>query len=282
MVIGFGLLNPEGLAGTALYVLGHAGAKGGLFLCAGIVLHRCQSVDERDLKLKLSPMPFTAAAFFCGAAALAGTPLSGIAAGAALIHEGARRVGYGWIIWIVSVSGMVTSGAVFRFLARTYAGWGSEESEKAAEGKIEDRPDTKGGHSQTSAVMWIPAMALVAGGLFMGALPNLQSAALAGAVRFEDRTGYAQRVLEGVPLLTPASFGGRPFDAGAGMMAITGGLALALGYLLWERGRRALDAIASPLRIMRDLHSGHVGDYVTWLTFGVATFGLLGLLFLRS
>jgi multicomponent Na+:H+ antiporter subunit D len=130
--------------------------------------------------------------------------------------------------------------------------------------------------------MWIPAMALVAGGLFMGALPNLQSAALAGAVRFEDRTGYAQRVLEGVPLLTPASFGGRPFDAGAGMMAITGGLALALGYLLWERGRRALDAIASPLRIMRDLHSGHVGDYVTWLTFGVATFGLLGLLFLRS
>ena len=32
MLIGFGLLNPEGLAGTAVYVLGHAGAKGGLFL----------------------------------------------------------------------------------------------------------------------------------------------------------------------------------------------------------------------------------------------------------
>ncbi len=282
MVIGFGLLNPEGLAGTALYVLGHAGAKGGLFLCAGIVLHRCESVDERELKLKLAPMPFIAAAFLCGAAALAGTPLSGIAAGASLMREGALRVGYGWIAWIVVVSGMVTSGAVFRFLARTYAGWGSEESENAAEGKIEDRPDTKKGHAQTSAVMWIPAMALVAGGLLMGMLPNLQSVALGAAVRFEDRTGYAQRVLEGVPFVTPASFDGKLFDEGAGIMALAGGIALALGYLLWERGRRVLDAVASPLRMVRDLHSGHVGDYVTWLTFGVATFGLLGLLFLRS
>jgi multicomponent Na+:H+ antiporter subunit D len=90
MLIGFGLLNPDGLAGTALYVLGHAGAKGGLFLCAGIVLHRCQSVDETELKLKLAPMPFTAAVFLCGAAALAGTPLSGIAAGAASWPEPTR------------------------------------------------------------------------------------------------------------------------------------------------------------------------------------------------
>ncbi len=282
MLIGFGLLNPEGLAGTALYVLGHAGAKGALFLCAGIVLHRCQSVDERELKLKLAPMPFTAAVFLCGAAALAGTPLSGIAAGAALMHEGAQRLGYGWIAWIVVASGIVTSGAVFRFVARTYAGWGSQESEHSAEGKVEDRPDTKEGHNQTSAVMWIPAMALAAGGLLLGVLPHLQSAALAAAVRFEDRTGYARRVLDGVPLVTPASFGGKPFDVVEGTIAILAGIGLALGYLLWEPGRKALDAIASPLRVVRKLHSGHVGDYVTWLTFGVASFGLLGLLLLRS
>ena len=282
MLIGFGLLNAEGLAGTALYVLGHAGAKGGLFLCAGIVLHRCESVDERELKLKLAPMPFTAVAFLCGAAALAGMPLSGIAAGAVLLHEGALSVGYGWLAWIAMVSGIVTSGAVFRFVARTYAGWGSEESENAAEGKIEDRPDTKEGHNHTSAVMWIPAVALVAGGLLMGMLPNLQRTTLAAAVRFVDRAGYARRVLEGVPLVTPASFNGKPFDPVDGVVAILAGIGLALGYLLWEPGRRALDAIASPLRMVRDLHSGHVGDYVTWLTFGVATFGVLGMLFLRS
>ncbi len=282
MLIGFGLLNPEGLAGTAVYVLGHAGAKAGLFLCAGIVLHRCQSVNETELKLKLAPMPFTALAFLCGAAALAGTPLSGIAAGASLMHEGALRVGYGWIAWIVVVSGIATSGAVFRFVARTYAGWGLEESENTAERKIEDRPDTKEGHNHTSAVMWIPAMALVTGGLLMGMLPSLQSATLAAAVRFEDRTGYARCVLDGVPLVTRAAFGGKPFDAVDGIIAILAGIGLALGYLLWEPGQRALDAIASPLRMVRDLHSGHVGDYVTWLTFGVAAFGVLGILFLRS
>jgi multicomponent Na+:H+ antiporter subunit D len=130
--------------------------------------------------------------------------------------------------------------------------------------------------------MWIPAMALVAGGLLLGVLPNLQSATLAAAVRFEDRAGYARRVLEGVPLVTPASFGGKPFDAVDGTIALLAGIGLALGYLLWAPGRRALDAIASPLRVVRKLHSGHVGDYVTWLTFGVASFGLLGLLLLRS
>ncbi len=191
-------------------------------------------------------------------------------------------MGYGWIAWIVVVSGIATSGAVFRFVARTYGGWGLEESENATEGKIEDRPDTKEGHNHTSAVMWIPAMALVTGGLFIGILPNLQSATLAAAIRFEDRTGYARRVLDGVPLVARASFAGKPFDAVDGVIAILAGIGLALGYLLWEPGRRALDRIASPLRMVRDLHSGHVGDYVTWLTFGVATFGLLGMLFLRS
>lgn len=282
MLIGFGLLNPEGLAGAALYVLGHAGAKGGLFLCAGIVLHRCQSVDERELRLKLAPMPFTAVVFLGGAAALAGAPFSGIAAATILMHEGALRVGYGWITWIAVASGAVTSGAVFRFVARTYAGWGSDEAEEAAEKKIEDRPDTKEGHSHTSAVMWMPAMALVAGGLWMGILPHLQSVTLAAALRFEDQAGYAKRVLDGIPLLARASFGGKPFDALDGIVAVAAGLALALGYLLWEPGRRALIAIATPFRGVCNLHSGHVGDYVTWLTFGVATFGLLGMLFLRS
>jgi hypothetical protein len=59
------------------------------------------------------------------------------------MHEGALHVGYGWITWIVVVSGLVTSGAVFRFVARTYAGCGPEESENSAEGKIEDRPRLK-------------------------------------------------------------------------------------------------------------------------------------------
>ena len=47
----------------------------------------------------------------------------------------------------------------------------------------------------------------------------------------------------------------------------------------WMQSRRPY---GSHLRMMRDLHSRDVGDYVTWLTFGAAAFGLLGMLFLRS
>jgi hypothetical protein len=70
-------------------------------------------------------------------------------------------------------------------------------------------------------------MALVAGGLLMGVLPELQSATLAAALRFENRAGYAKRVLEGVPLVARASFGGKPFDALDGIVAMGAGVALA-------------------------------------------------------
>ena len=43
---GLALLTPLGLAGAAVYVLGHALVKAALFLCVGIVLHRLGSVNE--------------------------------------------------------------------------------------------------------------------------------------------------------------------------------------------------------------------------------------------
>lgn len=63
MFIGIGLLTPEGLAGTAVYTLGHGMVKGALFLVAGILLHRFEAVDERDLYGKARREPWTAAIF---------------------------------------------------------------------------------------------------------------------------------------------------------------------------------------------------------------------------
>ena len=48
-LIGFALLSPLGLTGTAVYVIGHGLVKAALFLCVGIVLHRLGSVDETAL-----------------------------------------------------------------------------------------------------------------------------------------------------------------------------------------------------------------------------------------
>lgn len=282
MLTGFSMLNPEGLAGTALYVLGHAGAKSGLFLCAGIVLHRRESVDEIDLKGKLRQLPLTAVAFLCGAAALAGTPFSGIASGAALIHRGAMSEGYSWIAWILLASGIVTSAAVFRFVARAYAGLGLETLSDGQAGKIQEKPDTKSGHGYTSFVMWAPAFVLTITGLLMGIVPTLQTSALEAAARFQDHAGYAGRVLDGIPLVSPSLSVRQDLDALHGTIAVIAGFALAIGYLLWNRGRKLLDAIGALLNFVRNAHSGHVGDYVTWLTFGVAAFSLIGMLFLIS
>ena len=43
---GFALLTPLGLAGVAVYVVGHGLLKAALFMCVGIVLHRLGSVNE--------------------------------------------------------------------------------------------------------------------------------------------------------------------------------------------------------------------------------------------
>ncbi|WP_407892765.1 hypothetical protein [Scytonema sp. NUACC26] len=42
----------------------------------------------------------------------------------------------------------------------------------------------------------------------------------------------------------------------------------------------SFDAMLAGINVLRQLHTGHVGDYVTWLVLGFSTFGiLLGMLF---
>jgi multicomponent Na+:H+ antiporter subunit D len=63
-------------------------------------------------------------------------------------------------------------------------------------------------------------------------------------------------------------------------------LALAWAALFGDALRQRLPALATragtrSLAELRQLHSGHVGDYVAWLTFGLATLGGLFALTLR-
>lgn len=56
-LIGVSVLTPEGLGGTILYVLAHAGVKAALFACAGILLARFSSVDEHELHGRARQLP---------------------------------------------------------------------------------------------------------------------------------------------------------------------------------------------------------------------------------
>jgi multicomponent Na+:H+ antiporter subunit D len=60
------------------------------------------------------------------------------------------------------------------------------------------------------------------------------------------------------------------------------GLAVALAASAWfahllpDRVLRGMRRVVEPpVRVLHRLHSGHVGDYVAWLVFGVALLGAL-------
>jgi multicomponent Na+:H+ antiporter subunit D len=50
MLMGMATFAARGSAGAILYLVGHAFIEGALFLCAGLVLNRFETLDERELE----------------------------------------------------------------------------------------------------------------------------------------------------------------------------------------------------------------------------------------
>ncbi|MCV7060843.1 NADH-quinone oxidoreductase subunit D, partial [Mycolicibacterium vaccae] len=69
-------LRPEATSAAAVYVLGHAGAKSALFLIAGILLGRYQSVDELELSGRGRGQWLLGGLYLVAALAMAGLPRS--------------------------------------------------------------------------------------------------------------------------------------------------------------------------------------------------------------
>jgi len=101
ILLGLSCGNEIGFVGALLYILAHSVAKGGLFLCCGIVEHNTHTKDIRKMGGLAKTMPVTAAAFlFCAFSVMGIPPFSGFFA-KHMVIEG-----------IVS-SGNVALGAVF-------------------------------------------------------------------------------------------------------------------------------------------------------------------------
>ena len=128
----------------------------------------------------------------------------------------------------------------------------------------------------------MPAVAIVLG-LAVSLVPGLQTRSEHAADQFRDRTAYAGRVLEGVEqrqiARPPFAF---PKETHESIEYGIGSTILAFGFAalgLWRhRLPAALRRVAArpALRAslaLRVVHSGIVGDYVLWLTAGVALIG---------
>jgi multicomponent Na+:H+ antiporter subunit D len=281
-LLGFALLDPKALAGTAIYIVAHGAVKGSLFICVGILLARKGSVDERRIFGEGRDLPYTGVLFALGGLALAGLPPFGTFVGKGLVEEQAGELGLHWVPLLFLVVSALTGGAVLRAAARVFLGWGRrpEFDATSREEGDEDR-ETSGASKRTPLVMLAPALLLTAAALVLGLLPSAPRHVMSGAIEFSDHQGYATSVLG-----TPSS----PLHQGAGAVGATlssvllgvAGAAAAIVVALLALFRDRLPsapittlrgALSPVVESLRDLHSGHVSDYVAWLTVGVAAFG---------
>lgn len=72
--LGFSIGGAFGIAGALLYILMHGLAKGGLFLCAGIVEQNTKTKDITKMGGLITTMPVTAASFLVCAFSVMGVP----------------------------------------------------------------------------------------------------------------------------------------------------------------------------------------------------------------
>jgi NADH:ubiquinone oxidoreductase subunit 5 (subunit L)/multisubunit Na+/H+ antiporter MnhA subunit len=74
ILLGLSCGNEVGLIGGLLYILAHSVAKGGLFLCAGIVEHNTHTKDITKMGGLIKVMPITGVAFLLCAFSVMGLP----------------------------------------------------------------------------------------------------------------------------------------------------------------------------------------------------------------
>ncbi|MBA2367201.1 MAG: NADH-quinone oxidoreductase subunit D [Actinobacteria bacterium] len=283
-LVGLAALTPAGLSGAAVYMLADGLAKASLFMCVGILQHRLGGVDEYHLRGSGRRLPATGLLFVLGALALAGLPPFGTYVGKALIEEEAKLLGFAWVTSLFVFTSVLTGGALLRAAGRVFVGWGPpvEHADVVTEREGEEQEaETVAGRERTPAVMFVPALLLGAAAFAVPFVPGLLAGSEAAAEAFTDRAAYVEEVLggESQPLPeAPAHAGPKSEELLPGFLSVIGALGLAAFTLgrnrLPDRWRRATwSSVGRVVVGLRNLHSGHPGDYVAWLTLGVALLG---------
>jgi proton-translocating NADH-quinone oxidoreductase chain M len=111
-----------GIAGGLLYILMHGIAKGGLFLCAGIVEQNTHTKDIRQLGGLLKTMPITAIAFLFCALSVMGVPPFGGFFSKYMVLSGAVESGQWWIALVFVVGAFMTIVYLLRLFNMIFLG----------------------------------------------------------------------------------------------------------------------------------------------------------------
>ncbi|MBV8431652.1 MAG: hypothetical protein JO244_10845 [Solirubrobacterales bacterium] len=285
---GIALLSSRSLAGVAVYVVGHGLTKAALFMCAGVLLHRFATIDEYDLRGRGREVPLVGVLMGLGALLLAALPPFTTFMGKSLLESGASGAGYGWLIAVFILVSAVTGGAVLRVTGRVFLGWGTTEGEHPEQAQAAEEKDdeTREPRDHTPPLMLIVPAVLLAGTLVLGLVPGAVPGVERYAALFVDHPAYAAWVLHArpvpLPVLAPSHVS--LSDYMYGLASILGAVLVAayglFGHLVIGTRRRRRPVRAA-IEVLRDLHSGHIGDYIAWWSAGASLIGGICLVALR-
>jgi multicomponent Na+:H+ antiporter subunit D len=276
-LVGIGLLDADGLAGAAVWIVGDGLVKAALFAMVGLLNDRYATVEEAELHGRARDMRWVGALFCVGALAVASLPPFGPFLGKTLVEDAALKAGYAWVPAVMVVVSALTAGALLRVGVRVYFGRGRpapEDPHSAGADEQGDEDETQ--VARVPALLWGPAIVLVAGSLLWGLVPGLLDATGRAAERFVASGAYADAVLRGRPLPQVASPLHGPTATGYlyAAASVLGAVAVALAALAGARDRAPRAGLRA-LAALRDLHSGRPGDYAALTAAGVAVLGAL-------
>jgi multicomponent Na+:H+ antiporter subunit D len=274
------LLTSTGLTGAALYIAANAGVKGALFLLAGLILNRYRSVDEHRLHGRGQGDHLLGALTIIAGLGLACLPPFGTALGKGIAEEAAASSGFPWAPALFVAVSAATGGAVLRSAGRIFYGLGAPP-DLPEDTKTDDEPDIQDRLERIPRPMFAAVLVLLVGSLAVGVVPELPRVLAAAAARFTDRSGYVTQTLTGTALSADhATTSGWTLSGSLlGVASVVLAVAIAAAALFRHRlptpRRRVADGARKATSALHTIHSGHIGDYITWLVVGVAGLAVL-------
>lgn len=122
ILLGMASGSPMGQAGGLLFILMHALAKGGLFLCAGIIEHALGTKDIRQMGGLFKTMPITAMAFLLCSFSVMGIPPFGGFFAKYMVIAGAVDGGMPWIALTFVIGSLLTILYLVRVFVKVFMG----------------------------------------------------------------------------------------------------------------------------------------------------------------
>ncbi len=151
ILLGLSIGSVIGAVGGILYILMHGLAKGGLFLCAGIVEQNAKTKDIMQMGGFISKMPITAAAFIACAFSVMGIPPFGGFFSKFMVMASAANSGQEWLMAAFLLGAVLTILYLFRIFNKIFLG------------SLQGNPEREGSPLMVFSVAVLAVFSLVAG-----------------------------------------------------------------------------------------------------------------------